>query len=230
MWDDVWFEELDPLDKLVWIYLLTNKNTNMLGVYELSMKRMSFEIGLPLERIKKAFESFETLKKAKYINGYIVLYNWIKNQSYNTNMKKSALNEYQNLPNNVKLSIKERFDLILTESFGSLSKDYLTLPKNEKEKEKENEIDLKNALNVWEEFCKEKPGIKPFISRMYVLHKFESKEEIKDSFQNWFLKNQGRINDINHAENSFNSYLEKNPRESSQKPKYPKSTLKDNWW
>ena len=82
IWDDVWFESLTSEEKLVWLYLLTNKNTNMLGVYELSEKKIAFEIGLPLENIRKAFKSFESQKKGKYINGYVVLFNWIKNQSY----------------------------------------------------------------------------------------------------------------------------------------------------
>jgi hypothetical protein len=139
IWSDVWFETISTEEKLLWIYLITNSSTNMLGVYELSERKMSFESGLSLDSIRKAFKGFESLKKAKYINGYVVLYNWIKNQSFNTNMKKSALSDYEKLPNTVKLSIKSFFDNKIMESFGTLSKDLLILPKNEKENESEEE-------------------------------------------------------------------------------------------
>ena len=118
VWSDDWFETLEPADKLLWIYLLTNSLTNMLGIYEISKKRISFETGLTIERISKAFEGFERVKKCFYWYGFVVLPNWMKNQSLNTNMIISAERLFYNLPKQLNDKLLE----IEIESFESLSK------------------------------------------------------------------------------------------------------------
>jgi hypothetical protein len=90
----------------------------MLGIYEISLKRISFETGLTDERIIKALKGFETFKKAFYWFGFIVLPNWMKNQSLNTNMIVSAERLFKQLPNVLNDKLKE----IEIESFESLSK------------------------------------------------------------------------------------------------------------
>ena len=42
-WSDTWVEDLEPLKKLLFIYLVTNDKTNMLGIYEASIKKISFD-------------------------------------------------------------------------------------------------------------------------------------------------------------------------------------------
>ena len=135
IWSDDWFESLTPSEKLLWVYFLTNAQTNMLGIYEISLKRIQFETGLNKETIEKALKGFETVKKAFYNNGFIILPNWLKNQAMNPNMVKSAESLFFNLPNHL-------IDCLISngyESFESLSKGCLILPKKEKEKEIEKE-------------------------------------------------------------------------------------------
>ncbi|NLZ31343.1 MAG: hypothetical protein GX885_11505 [Methanomicrobiales archaeon] len=111
--------------------------TNMLGVYELSLRKITFETGLTVEAVTKAFEAFERDRKAFYIDGFVILINWLKNQSMNTNMKTSALRIFDNLPN----WLKERLQIKASEGFESLSKGFEMLSKKEKEKEIESEIE-----------------------------------------------------------------------------------------
>ena len=133
IWSDDWFETLKPTEKLIWFYLLTNAQTNMLGIYEVSIKRISFETGLKSADILNAFKAFERVKKAFYWFGWIVLPNWMKNQSLNTNMLTSASRLFELLPNELIIKLKDN-DF---ESFESLLKGCQTLPKIEKEKEDE---------------------------------------------------------------------------------------------
>lgn len=136
IWSDEWFETLKPTEKLLWLYLLTNERTNMLGCYEVSMKRISYESGIDESMVRKAFEGFQRLGKAYYLGGkYVFLPNWLKNQSMNTNMVKSAKNDYQNLP----IGVLEAICEIVGKGFESLSKGYQTLPKIESEIEIEIE-------------------------------------------------------------------------------------------
>jgi hypothetical protein len=211
IWDDIWFSELSHDEKLLWLYLLTNSFTNMLGVYEISERKIVFDTGLTLDRVRKAFESFERLKKAKYYSGYIILYNWIKNQSYNKNMITSALNALNDLPSNVKISIYDRFSTELERKLLTLSKGskaFQILPKIEKEKEIEKEVENEKVTNkVFTELSKSDKWLeetayfyKTDISfvvehlRKFYHHckltdnfKFEIKE-VKTHFKNWVEK------------------------------------------
>jgi hypothetical protein len=163
VWSDDWFESINPSEKLLWIYLLTNAQTNMLGIYEISIKRIQFETGLNKEIIEKALKGFESVKKAIYNNGFIILPNWMKNQAMNTNMVKSAETLFLNLPNHL-------IDCLISngfESFESLSKGLVILPKIEKEIEREieKEIKIENGKDFeifWKAYPKKKNKDKAF--------------------------------------------------------------------
>ena len=174
-WADTFIEDLDPKEKLLFLYLLTNEKTNMLGCYEISKKRISYETGITAEDIDKAFEGFERLRKAYFFDGFVFLPNWIKNQSMNKNMLTSAKNDYMSLSNSLKLRLKENgfegFGRVSkgSEGFGRVSNDLesvsndspenneenltlpndsLILPKKEKEKEKEDEKEDENEKDI----------------------------------------------------------------------------------
>lgn len=104
IWSDPFVENLNPIHKLVWLYLLTNQHTNMIGIYQISTRRICFETGLDNETVRKAFEAFQRLSKAFIIvlkdsSEWVFLPNWVKNQSMNTNMIKAALKQFDLLPN-----------------------------------------------------------------------------------------------------------------------------------
>ena len=66
IWCDTWFESLSPSEKLLFIYLITNERTNMLGIYEISINKISFDTGINKDIILKALKGFETIKKVRY--------------------------------------------------------------------------------------------------------------------------------------------------------------------
>ncbi|NQZ67920.1 MAG: hypothetical protein HRT89_07610, partial [Lentisphaeria bacterium] len=121
IWADSWFENLDSSDKLLFFYLLTNDRTNMLGIYEVSMKKISFDTGLTTKAICKGFEGFAKASKAFYTDeNYVVLKNFLKHQRFNANMKKSALAIYKDLPNSLKIKDLKLSNLTLEQGFESL--------------------------------------------------------------------------------------------------------------
>lgn len=59
VWHDPWFEGLKPNSKLVFLNLITNQRQTACGVFEITSKALSFEVGLnvpTLEGILKALE------------------------------------------------------------------------------------------------------------------------------------------------------------------------------
>ena len=74
-------EELTPEDKFFFIYLLTNPATTQIGIYQITKKQMSFELGYSIESINSLMDRFENHHKLIKYNTYtreIALKNWGK--------------------------------------------------------------------------------------------------------------------------------------------------------
>lgn len=82
IWSDVWFQDLLPEEKLLFIYLFSNEHASICGLYELSLKTMGFETGLRPDAISLALHRFEQAGKAFYSAPYV----WVPNlRKYNEN-------------------------------------------------------------------------------------------------------------------------------------------------
>jgi hypothetical protein len=80
IWKDDWFSELSQDAKLLFVYLFSNEQAEVGGVYELPIKYMSFETGIPQNRITELIVEFENSKKVYYRNGWV----WVVNlRKYN---------------------------------------------------------------------------------------------------------------------------------------------------
>lgn len=82
-WKDTYIADLDPTEKLLFLYLLTNHQTNVAGIYELSLREMAFDTGIDKDMIVKILARFQKDGKLYYKNNWIALYNWIKHQARN---------------------------------------------------------------------------------------------------------------------------------------------------
>lgn len=84
MWSDGWFAELKPEYKLLFMYLFTNERASVCGLYELSLRVMSFETGLEKEVILAGFEEFQKTEPAKAMydpqSGVVFVRNMLKYQ------------------------------------------------------------------------------------------------------------------------------------------------------
>jgi DnaD/phage-associated family protein len=80
MWKDDWFLDLEPREKLFFIYLFTNESTTLTGLYKIGLKVIEFETGLSREFISKTFDKFARDGKVFYDAGVI----WVVNlRKYN---------------------------------------------------------------------------------------------------------------------------------------------------
>ena len=87
-WDDNYIINKDPIEKLLFLYLLTNTLTNIVGIYEISLRRIAFDTGIDSEMVDKILKRFEADDKIKYVNGWIAIKNFIKNQLSNPSVNK----------------------------------------------------------------------------------------------------------------------------------------------
>ena len=86
-WDDKWIMELDPSEKLLYLYLLTNPLTNIAGIYKITIKRISFDTGFTPDTIGHIFQKFQKANKAHLVGEYILLPSWPKHQHWQTHDK-----------------------------------------------------------------------------------------------------------------------------------------------
>jgi hypothetical protein len=79
-WDDEWICSLKPLEKLLYVYLLTNSLANIAGVYKITDRRICFDTGLTPKQMQEFMEKFQDAHKAIRMGEYIVILNAPKHQ------------------------------------------------------------------------------------------------------------------------------------------------------
>ena len=212
-WDDSFVLELNPSEKLLFLYLLTNPLTTLLGIYEISEKRISFDTGLNKDTIRKAFKSFAKDKKVFFTDdNYIILPNFLKNQSLNSNMKKGVLNEFNLLPNELK-------DNILGNGSQSVSNDYQTvlngIVKYEREVKREGEIESEDNYNkLFEKINLEVKLAEDFKEQilLWLKYKSEKGQSYKETGMRALIKSllKDSNNNIEIATNMINNSIKNN--------------------
>jgi hypothetical protein len=143
-WKDPWFLELDPLEKVLFIYLFSNESTSLAGIYEISFRVICFETGLEPEFVKKALAKFAEDDKVFYEDGII----WVKNlRKYNaSSSEKVQIRIRGDVAKIPECPIKQRYisyynpNIPYTDPTDTLSleeEEEEEMKKNEEEKEKE---------------------------------------------------------------------------------------------
>lgn len=97
-WDDEYIIDLDPIQKLLFLYCLTNPLTNICGIYEIALKRIAFDTGIDKDMLVKMFKKFESDGKLLYHGGWIAVKNWIKHQDGGDKIKTGIDNELSKVP------------------------------------------------------------------------------------------------------------------------------------
>jgi hypothetical protein len=99
IWKDEWFIELSSDEKLLFIYLFSNEQTSISGVYKLPPRVIAYETGLDQGFVETALAKFDQQKKVYYRDGVI----WVVNMPrYHANRSettwKKILKDVRRLP------------------------------------------------------------------------------------------------------------------------------------
>lgn len=87
-WIDDYISNLDPIEKLLFLYFLTNPSTDISGVYEIPIKTIAVDTGIDKEMVIKVVKRFEKDQKIKYKDGWVAIKNFIKHQKENPKVKR----------------------------------------------------------------------------------------------------------------------------------------------
>lgn len=100
-WDDNYITNLDPIEKLMFLYFITNPLTDICGVYEIPLRRMAFDTGIDKDMIIKILERFKNDDKIYYIDGWIYVKNFSKNQIINDSVQKGISRSISVVPKEI---------------------------------------------------------------------------------------------------------------------------------
>ena len=82
-WTDKWVRTLDPSERYLYMYLLTNPQTNISGIYQITLDRIAFDTGYDERTLAPMFERFRKAGKAAFIKDeWIILPSWPKHQKW----------------------------------------------------------------------------------------------------------------------------------------------------
>lgn len=130
-WSDEYIADLEPSEKLLYLYLITNERTSLCGCYEISRRIISFDTGLVQEKILEILKKFESDGKVFYVDNHIFLKNFIKNQNLaNPSIRRGIEKRIDDLP----LEIRK----IVQEVYQKVSSGYLVGTKGREGKGKES--------------------------------------------------------------------------------------------
>lgn len=97
-WSDNYISDLDPTEKLLFLYLLTNPFTNICGIYEVPLKQVALDTGIDKEMVIKILNRFQSDGKIFYGEGWIGIKNFIKNQEKNPKVERGIELELEKVP------------------------------------------------------------------------------------------------------------------------------------
>ncbi len=79
-WRDAYTTALSPNSKLVFLYLLTNPDSTLCGIYQMPIDNIALDTGLTVKQVSAILKAFTCDNKVHYYNGYVILVNRIRHQ------------------------------------------------------------------------------------------------------------------------------------------------------
>lgn len=81
-WQDNYISELDPSEKLLFVYSITSPSLGLTGIYETPLKYIALDTGIDREMVAKILSRFQKDKKIAYKDGWLCVVNYPKYQSF----------------------------------------------------------------------------------------------------------------------------------------------------
>jgi hypothetical protein len=80
-WDDRWIRSLNPADRYLYLYLMTNPLTTIAGIYRITIDRIAFDTGYDERTLRPMLQKFADSGKAHhYDDEWMILPSWPSHQ------------------------------------------------------------------------------------------------------------------------------------------------------
>ena len=145
LWKDEWFLDLEPEEKLLFIYLFSNESTSLAGIYKIAFKVICFETGLDPAFVKKTLKKLSDTGKVYYEDGVVWVVNMRRyHETSSTKVQTRIRNDIDEIPD---CPLK----IAYLENVNTLSIPYPYQNAQEEDKEEDKDIDKRIDGDVEEE-------------------------------------------------------------------------------
>lgn len=102
LWSDSWIRtRLNPLDRYLFLYFLTNEHSNISGIYELPIDTIAYETGLDQNDLTRSLIP-RLRPKVGYWKGWVIIPNFLKHQNQKSpTVQKGIAAEIANVPKGI---------------------------------------------------------------------------------------------------------------------------------
>ena len=121
--------------------------TNICGIYEIQLRRASFDTGIDVDLIHQVISKFASNDKIYYINGWVAVRNFAKHQRENPKVAQGISLALQQIPQNIKDTLIIHYGY----SIDSLSHSNSNSNSNNNSNSNTRKIDFEN---FWKEYPK----------------------------------------------------------------------------
>lgn len=111
-WSDDFILDLRADEKLLFLYVLTNPQTDLCGAYQIAMRKMVFETNLTEKRILVILTKFADAGKVFYEDGWMIVRNFAKHQVQNPKVRLGIERSLINCPDWVKDRLSKPIDTL----------------------------------------------------------------------------------------------------------------------
>lgn len=122
-WSDPSVMELSANAKYLFIYLLTCPQINMVGIFEISDKLLSFNTRLTEDELKNAKDELVKSGRCGFLGSWAIVLNATKNNQYMNSPKnhQNLLRQIESIPEEVKNFIKNNYTSIYTTIYTTIT-------------------------------------------------------------------------------------------------------------
>lgn len=154
-WIDDYFEDRPVEERLFYLYLMTNPETNILGIYRTTIKRMAFESGLSAkDEIVPILDIWSEKDKVHFIGNHILMVNFQKHNIPSGTMRTGIKTLIGKLPSEIisfilskKSRIYNRLSLHYSDAIHRANKDKdINKGKDKDQDINKNESDFESGL------------------------------------------------------------------------------------
>ena len=120
IWKDPWFIDLPPDYKLLFIYLFSNEQANLMGLYQLPLKVICFETDLPPATVEEGLAQFAADGKCFFEDNYIWIVNLFRHNANNPKSPKTQAHIRKTLESVPEIPLKVRLIAYYRKTWGIL--------------------------------------------------------------------------------------------------------------
>lgn len=132
-WVDDYITQLDPIEKLLFLYFLTSPYTDICGIYEVPLKHVALETGIDRDMVVKIIKRFTKDKKIFYEKGWVGIANFTKHQQRNPKVDRGIEIGLSNAPKSLKDRLSIGYDTLSHSNLNSNSNSNIKSNLNSKE-------------------------------------------------------------------------------------------------